>query len=263
MKAQNDFCARGTFDAQALCADWDASIGAGFDQGANTPNIRPPGAVGGLAQDRAVFFFGQIPRPLWDHAQFAMGFMVVAMEAQSIDVGVGHFNIGYFFAGEIGWEAALPELVFALDFSFCLRCWSIKETDVVELERPAQLSERVRIFDEEDGVVIDIDLQWASVGQESGGKEIQVGEQEFSAVNFGGDKKAAAIVEHVEHREVRGTQGKPVMGRGVQLPEFADLGTLPAAHGGWRAYGRGSMRMVVVNGPLANLGTVQLEGVKS
>ena len=53
----------------------------------------------------------------------------------------------------------MPKLVRALDFSFCLGRWSIKETDVVKLESPAQLSERVGILGKEDGVIIDVDLQ--------------------------------------------------------------------------------------------------------
>ncbi len=42
-------------------------------------------------------------------------------------------------------------------------------------------------------------LQGPSTGQESGRQEIQTGEQAFSAIDFGGEKEAAAIVEHVEH----------------------------------------------------------------
>ena len=49
-----------------------------------------------------------------------MGFLAVAMVAQIVDVGVGSFQIGDLFAGEIGRESALPELVFALDFAFGL-----------------------------------------------------------------------------------------------------------------------------------------------
>ena len=67
MKAQHDFCARWTFDAQALRADGNASIAAGFDCGANTPNIRPPGAARSRTHDGAFFRFGEIPSPLWDH----------------------------------------------------------------------------------------------------------------------------------------------------------------------------------------------------
>ena len=85
--------------------------------------------------------------------QFPMDLMNVAMQPQSVDVWVGGFNLGNLFAGEIGWESALPELVFAFDLSFGLGRRGIKEADVVELERPAQLGYRVGILGEENGVV--------------------------------------------------------------------------------------------------------------
>jgi len=86
VETQNDFCARRSFDAQALCTDWNAAIGADLNGGANTPNIRPPGATRGRAQDGALFFFCQFPGLLWDHVQLAMAFLGIAMEAQRVDV---------------------------------------------------------------------------------------------------------------------------------------------------------------------------------
>jgi len=49
-----------------------------------------------------------------------MGFMEIAMEAQSVDVRVGFLDFLDMFAGEKGREAALPELVLALDFALGL-----------------------------------------------------------------------------------------------------------------------------------------------
>lgn len=53
------------------------------------------------------------------------------------------------------------------------------------------------------------------------------------------------------------------MGRSVQLPQFADLGTLPAADRGVRALGRSRMRITVLDSPAADLGAVELEGMQS
>ena len=53
------------------------------------------------------------------------------------------------------------------------------------------------------------------------------------------------------------------MGRSVQLPEFADLGALPASDWGVRAFGRSRMRITIFNGPAADLGAVQPEGEQS
>ena len=52
MEAQNDLGARGTFDTEALGAEGNATIGADLARGADTPNIRPPGAARGWAQAR-------------------------------------------------------------------------------------------------------------------------------------------------------------------------------------------------------------------
>ena len=132
-----------------------------------------------------------------------MGFLGVAMEAQRIDVSIGNLDVRDVFTGEVGREAALPELVRALDFSFCLRRWSIKETNVVELERPAELGEGLGILGEKDGVIIDVDLQRSAVAQESGGEELQVEQEKLSAIKFGTDEHAGTIVEHIEHGKVQ------------------------------------------------------------
>ena len=120
MEAQNDPGAWRTFDPQTLAADGNAAIGADLQGGANTPNIGPPGARGGWAQDRPFFFPGELPGFLGSPAQLAVRFVDVAMEAQSVDRSVGHFDLGDVFTGEIGRESALPEWVFALDLAFGL-----------------------------------------------------------------------------------------------------------------------------------------------
>ena len=141
-----------------------------------------------------------------------MNFVGVAMESQSINMGVGGLDVGNLFTGEVGWESALPELVLPLHFSFGLGCWSIKETNVIELESRAELGERVGILREKNGVIIDVDLEGATMEEESCGQEIQIGEEKFSIVEFGTDEQAAAIVEHIEHGIIDGGGGKPAMG---------------------------------------------------
>jgi len=79
-------------------------------------------------------FWARFPACWGSHAQFAVGFVGVAMKPQSVDMGIGVFDLGDVFAGEIGREPALPELVFALDFSLGLGRWGIKEANVVEFE---------------------------------------------------------------------------------------------------------------------------------
>ena len=129
--------------------------------------------------------------------------MGVAMESQSVDMRIGQFEFGDVFAGEIGRETALPELVFPLDFPFGLGCWSIQEANVVKFERRPELGEGFGIFGKKDGVVIDVYLEGASVTQECCGEEIEVGQEEFAVINFGTDEDAAAIIEHIKHGKVQ------------------------------------------------------------
>ena len=113
-----------------------------------------------------------------------MGFLGVMVQAQSVDVKISVLKLREGFAGKIRREAFLPELVFSLNFPFGLWGWSITKTNVVELERPAQLGERVRVMGEKDGVIIDVKLEWPSVGQKGGGQEIKIGQEEFPLIDF-------------------------------------------------------------------------------
>src|SRR5512139_2709008 len=178
-------------------------------------------------------------------------------------MAVGIFQIGDLFARKIGWEPFLPKLMFPLDFAFGLGSRSIEETNVIKFERPAQLGQRLRSFCEKDAVIIHVELQRPAVGQESGGQEIKVGQEQFPVIEFRADEKAAAVIEHVEHREVQRKLRKPGMRRSVQLPEFADLGTLPAAHGRVRTLRWHGMREIILPGPTANLSPVELESMKA
>ena len=53
------------------------------------------------------------------------------------------------------------------------------------------------------------------------------------------------------------------MGRGVQLPEFADRGARPAAHRGRDFFGRVGMGEIIFQRPTADLGAVEFEGVQA
>ena len=61
MEAKNDEAARRFFNAEALCANRYASIGADFKGGAHAPNIIPPGARESWTQGGAFFLFGLVP----------------------------------------------------------------------------------------------------------------------------------------------------------------------------------------------------------
>jgi len=178
-------------------------------------------------------------------------------------MAVGVFQIGDLFARKIGWEPSLPKLMFPLNFAFGLGSRSIEETNVIKLERPAQLGQGLRGLGEKDAVIIYVELQRPAVGQKSCRQEIQVGQEQFSVIKLGADEKAAAVIQHVEHGKVERQLTKPPMRRGIQLPEFADLRALPAAHGRVRTLWWHWMSVTILNGPTANLGTVELESVQA
>ena len=156
MEAEHDFGAGRSFQTQALGADGDAPVGADFDGGAHAPDVRPPGAVWGWPERRTVFLPSLVPSPLRGLAQFPVDFVGVVVRPQLVDMGIGNRDFTDFLAGKISWEPALPEEMFAFDFAFGLGRWGVAQADVIELERPAQLSQGVRILGEEEAVVIDI-----------------------------------------------------------------------------------------------------------
>lgn len=88
---------------------------------------------------------------------------------------IGVFQLGDLFAGKIGWEPFLPKLMFPLDFAFSLGSGSIEETNVIELKRPAQLGQRLWGLRKKDAVIIHVELQRPTVGQERCRQKIEVG----------------------------------------------------------------------------------------
>ena len=164
MEAKDHLSLRRFFDSEALGADWHATVAAHLDDGAYAPDIIPPRAARRGTQDGAFFFAGLIPRLLGVLAQFAMDFLGVAMRPEGVNLRIGSSYFSDLFAGEVGGQTALPILMGAFDFAFGLGRGGVTETDVIKLECPAQLSERVRIVREKDTVVIDVDLERASVG---------------------------------------------------------------------------------------------------
>ena len=211
MEAQNDLGPRRMFDSEALGADGNTSVGTHFERCADAPNIGPPRAAWGWAQDGSFFFPGQVPSFLRGSIQFAMDFVDVVMEAQGVDVGVGGFEFGDLLAGEIGGQPALPELVFALDFAFGLRRWGIKETNVVKLESPTELGQRLRVLGEKNAVIIHVELQGSSISQKGGWQKIEIRQEKFPVVKFGADKQAAAIVQHIEHGKIERAGREPIV----------------------------------------------------
>src|SRR5271169_991358 len=101
------------------------------------------------------------------------------MEAKVLDMGIGLIKVGDVFTGEVGGQALLPEEVTAFDFAFGLRGWRVAETDAVEVQSLAQLSQGVRVMGEEQAVIMDIDFQGHAAFNKGSGEEIQIGQEQF------------------------------------------------------------------------------------
>jgi len=99
--------------------------------------------------------------------------------------------------------------------------------------------------------------------REGSGEEIEVRQEEFALIDFRAGENAAAIVEHVEHGIIHGRLWEPAMGGGVELPDFADLGTLPATNWCLRFFGRSCMGMTVLQSSVAHLSTIQFETMEA
>jgi hypothetical protein len=76
----------GGLDAEALGADGDAAIVSDFDDGAFAPDEGPPRTTRDGSNGRVFFFSGDVPGLLGFQIEFALEFVLVAMQAQSGDV---------------------------------------------------------------------------------------------------------------------------------------------------------------------------------
>ena len=116
--------------------------------------------------------------------EFAMDFVLVAMESEGAHLGVGVFEVGDLLAGEEGGEAVLPELMFAFDFAFGLGRGGVAKAHAVEAEGLAELGEGVGDAGEEEGMEVHVEFEWEPVFEEGGGEEVVIGEERFAFVEF-------------------------------------------------------------------------------
>ena len=98
---ENKFGGRRSFDAEELGADGHAPIRADSDGSVHAPDERPPRAAWDGTQDVAVVLLSPVPGLLGFHLEFAVNFVLVAMEAQVLDMVVGLIDVGDLFTGEV------------------------------------------------------------------------------------------------------------------------------------------------------------------
>ena len=106
-------------------------------------------------------------------------------------------------------------------------------------------------------VKIDVNFQRQPILDECGRQEVEVSQELLVLVDFGADKEAAAIVEHVDHGKELWCAGKPGMRGGVKLPEFSDLAALPAFDWSLGPVVGSGVGQAVLDSPAADLSPVQ------
>ena len=161
--------ARWGINGEALGSDGDFAIVSDPDMGALAPDKGPPWAGWNRTEDGAVFATGQLTSDGWGGAQFPVDLVVVDVRQELVNQPVGTFEFPDVIGSQQCGEAFLPIVMAALDFSFGLWGGSEAQSDAVEVQRGAQLSQRLGGLGVEEGVVVDVENQWQAVGLEGAG----------------------------------------------------------------------------------------------
>lgn len=118
---------------------------------------------------------GKLVGGVGSSAQFAMDLVVVGVEEEGVEQGVCRFD-GMDGVGSQEWrETFLPVVVAAFDFALGLRCRGVAQGDAVEMQGLTELGEGVGRVGKEERVVIDVERERQSMGEEGAGEEIEVG----------------------------------------------------------------------------------------
>jgi len=87
--------------AKELGTDGHPTIRADPNGNAAAPNEGPPGTARDGTQDAAFVPLSPVPGLLGFHLKFAVEFVLVAMEAQVVNVWVGLVDVGNLFTGKV------------------------------------------------------------------------------------------------------------------------------------------------------------------
>ena len=165
----------GGVNGVTLGSGGDFAVVADADTGLLAPDIGPPGALGGGADDGALFGEGLLLRGVRGLAEFAVDFVLVGVGDELVEELVGGGEFADAFGRQQRNQTFLPIVVAAFDFAFGLGRWGVEEFDAVEVQRLAELGEGVGVVGVEEGVVVHVEGQRKAVGLEGAGEEVQVG----------------------------------------------------------------------------------------
>ena len=258
-KTADDGGAGWSVNGVTLRADGDFAVVADADAGLLAPDVGPPRAVGGGADDGAFFGEGLLVGGVGSLAEFAMDFVLVGVGQERVEELVGPGQFDDVVGGQEWDEPFLPVVVAAFDFAFGLWGWGIEELDAVEVEGRAELGEGVEVVSIEEGMVVHVQRQGQAVSLKSAGQEVEVSEQGFGGVETCASVEAGGVVEDFQQDLLVGAAGQPGVWRGVVLPERAVVAGLPAFDGFAGGFVAGVGGELMGDGPAADAGAVGFE----
>ena len=258
-QAADDRAARGRLDALALEGNGDFAVVAHAHRSALAPDMGPPRAGRDGPQDRALFGQGLLASGVGSGTQFAVDFVLIGVRQELVEQLVGACQFQDGVGCQQGRQAFLPVVVAAFDFTFGLRGGGVAQGDTVEVEGRAQLGEGVGSVGEEKRMVVHVEGQRQAMSGEGSGQEVQVGQQGFSFIEAGAGVVAGGGVEQVEQGLLVGRAGQEAVGRGVILPEGAEVAGLPAFDGLRWFFVASVGGQLMFDGPATDAGTVGFE----
>jgi hypothetical protein len=258
-QAADNFRTWGRIKGKALRTDGDFAVVADADFSLLAPNEGPPGTGRNRAQDGAFLREGLLFGGVRGSAQFTMGFLLVDVGQQLIQEAVGACQFADAICGQQGWEAFLPVIMAAFDFTFGLGRWGVAQGHAVKVQRRAELGEGLWGVGEEEGVVVHVEGQGQAMGLEGAGQEVEVRQEGFGVVEAGPDIVTRGVIQKIKQDLLVVRIGEEGMWGGIILPEGTQVANLPAFDGlGWGLVA-GVRGELVGQGPAANTGPVSFE----
>ena len=182
----------------------------------------------------ALFFEGFVPSGVGGQAGGAADVVLVVPVQLGLEELVRGWEIGDAFVGQKGHEAFLKGVKAPFNFAFGLRIRGDAMGDAQSGEGALKL--RMGVEAVGGGAMAE---ERQAIGVERGGRAVffdgsaqmaEVAPSRVAGDEGAGDDFAGMIVGGENEGGIR-VGGPPRMGRGIVLPEFADVGALPAASG--------------------------------
>jgi hypothetical protein len=191
--------------------------------------------LGGNGEQTGAFFCeGFVPSGVGGQAGGAADVVLVVPVQLGLEQLVGGWEVGDAFVGQERDEPFLKGVEAPFDFAFGLGVWGDAMGDAQGGEGALELGMGVEAVGggamAEEGQAIGVERGGRAEFFDGSAQMAEVAPSGVAGDEGGGDDFAGMIVGG-ENEGGIGVGGPPRMGRGIVLPEFADVGALPAASG--------------------------------